>query len=151
MNASEQATSINIASKIATVVNLMRSEFSDLSVDLSPCLSPWLNSAETRRFDDPNSIDLGFHFPGCSFTGQSRSILMQIRLPDVGETQVEGTQTVAVELSGHCHSGQQWHYATSGAEEFWGIALPLPQAQIQFKQICRQVVRLFDPDAKQRL
>ncbi|MBF2075634.1 MAG: hypothetical protein IGS50_17985 [Synechococcales cyanobacterium C42_A2020_086] len=140
MNASEQATTIDLVSKIAAVVNLMRSEFPDLAVDFSP----WLNNSETRKFDDPNSIDFGFHFPGHSFSCQSRSILMQIRLPAAGED-----QSVAVELSGHCYTGQQWRYSTQGIEEFWGIAPPLSQTQLRFKQICQQVIGLFDP-ANQR-
>ncbi|QYO62298.1 hypothetical protein [Leptolyngbya sp. 7M] len=49
-----------------------------------------------------------------------------------------------LELSGHDCMGQQWRFATSQVEEFWGIAVPLPKAQMQFKQICRQAVRLFD-------
>ncbi|MBF2050446.1 MAG: hypothetical protein EDM05_004970 [Leptolyngbya sp. IPPAS B-1204] len=135
MNASEQATNVEIVSKIATVVNLVRFEFPDLAVDFSP----WLNNAETQKFDDPNSIDLGFHFPGRSFACQSSSILMQIRLPDAQRSRI-----AAVELSGHDHMGQQWRFATSQAEEFWGLAVPLPKAQTQLKQICRQVVRLFN-------
>lgn len=144
MNASEQAKSLEMVSKIAATVNLVRSEFPDLTVDFSP----WLDSSETRKFDDPHSIDLGFHFVGRSFTCQSRSILMQIRL-SVPDATLETAQTVRVELSGHDYTGQQWCFTTN-ASDFWGIVLPLPKAQMQFKQICQQVVCLFDPVAKHR-
>ena len=62
MNAAEQATSIEFASKIATVVHLFKSELPDLRVDLKP----WTNDSDTRSLVDPDSVDIGLHFPGLS-------------------------------------------------------------------------------------
>jgi len=38
MNATEQATNIEIASKIATIVNVFKNTFPEVSADLSPWL-----------------------------------------------------------------------------------------------------------------
>ncbi len=76
MNAAEQAISPETASKIAAIVNLFKQEFPDAKADLKP----WMNDPDTRELVDPDSIDIGFHFPGWSPRFQSRSILVQIRL-----------------------------------------------------------------------
>ena len=59
MNASEKATSLEAASKIATVVNLFKQEFPGVTANLHP----WANDLETLEQTDPDSIDLGFNFP----------------------------------------------------------------------------------------
>ena len=75
MNAAEQVKNFELASKIAAVVNLFKSEFPDVRSDLKP----WMNDPDTKELVDPDSIDIGFHFPGRSRSFQSRSILVQIR------------------------------------------------------------------------
>lgn len=141
MNAADQAQSIEAVSKIAAATNLVLSEFPDLAVDLSP----WLKNAETRRFDDPNSIDLGFHFPSHSLTCQSRSILMQIRLL----RSAAQSKPIGVELSGHDHTGQQWRFTMPGQAEFFGAALPLPKVQTKLRRVCEQVLHLYSSAAQQ--
>lgn len=138
MNAAEQANSIEIASKIAAVVNLFQSEFPDTSVDLSP----WLNDAETAKFDDPHSLDFAFHFQKWDFACQSSAILMQIRLPETKD--LDSQRLIGVELSGHDYMGQQWRFATIGNWEFWGITLPIPEAEKRLKHICVEILRLFN-------
>lgn len=59
MNAAEQARNIDVATKIATVVNLFKNIYPAASSDLKP----WLNNSATRRLLDPDSIDVSFHFP----------------------------------------------------------------------------------------
>ncbi|MEO0971325.1 MAG: hypothetical protein AAFX80_24175, partial [Cyanobacteria bacterium J06639_18] len=66
MNAALMATNLEIASKIATVVNLFKFEFPDAKSDLKP----WTNDPETMELVDPDSIDIGFHFPGVSKSWQ---------------------------------------------------------------------------------
>jgi hypothetical protein len=75
VNAAEQANNFSLASRIATTASLFRVAFPDAKIDLTP----WRNDAATREFVDPDSIDLGFHFPGWSPRLQGRSILVQIR------------------------------------------------------------------------
>jgi hypothetical protein len=62
VNAAEMGTNLEFASKIATVVNLFKFEFPDARSDLKP----WTNDPQTRELIDPDSIDIGFHFPGVS-------------------------------------------------------------------------------------
>jgi hypothetical protein len=138
VNAAEQANSVEKVSKIAAVVNVFRSEFSEASVDLSP----WVKSAETEKFDDPDSIDLSFHFPRRSFTCQSQIILMQIRLPSAVEANPQ--RVLGIELSGHDGTGQQWRFATTGHWEFWGLTPPLPDAKRKLRQVCLQILQLFN-------
>ena len=75
MNASERAKSLEFATKIASVVTLFKAQFPDAKADLKP----WKNDPDTRELVDPDSIDIGFHFPGWSRRYQSNSILVQIR------------------------------------------------------------------------
>jgi hypothetical protein len=138
MNAAEQARSVERISKIATVVNLFRSEFPEVSADLSP----WIKNAETAKFDDPDSIDLAFHFPRRSFACQGQTILMQIRLPETVE--VDPQRVIGIELSGHDYRGQQWRFATTGRWEFWGLTLPPPDTERKLRQVCLQILQLFN-------
>lgn len=137
MNAADKANSVEIVSKIAAVVNLFQSQFPEAAADLSP----WVQNAETEKFDDPDSIDLAFHFPRYGWMSPSPTILMQIRLPRGGE--VDPHRAIGVEISGHNYVGQQWRFATSG-RKFWGISLPFPDAEAKLKQICQQILQLFD-------
>jgi hypothetical protein len=75
MNASERAEGLDITTKIASVVTLFKAQFPDAKADLKP----WKNDPDTRELVDPDSIDIGFHFPGWSRRYQSNSILVQIR------------------------------------------------------------------------
>ena len=70
MNASEQAKGLEITTKIAAIVNLFKQQFPDAKADLNP----WRNDPDTVDLVDPDSIDIGFHFPGWSPKIQSRSI-----------------------------------------------------------------------------
>ncbi|MEL7038323.1 MAG: hypothetical protein AAFO04_22305 [Cyanobacteria bacterium J06592_8] len=137
MNASEQANSIEVLSKIATIVNLFTSEFPDASVEFSP----WVKNAETAKFEDPNSIDLAFYFQRRNFSCQSCCILMQIRLPEATEA---NSRPVGIELSGHDYMGQRWRFDTNRKWEFWGTILPLPNAEQKLKQVCMIILQLFD-------
>ncbi|MGB3532446.1 MAG: hypothetical protein WBA13_02905 [Microcoleaceae cyanobacterium] len=142
MNASEQAKSIEFLSKIATVMNLFTSEFPDTSVDLSP----WLKNTETAKFDDPDSIDLAFHFQQRSFACQSQCILMQIRLPPASKA--NSYRKMSIELSGHDYTGQQWRFDTTRQHVFWGRVLPLPEAEEKLRPLCITILQLFEPAKK---
>ncbi|MEY3255447.1 MAG: hypothetical protein RLZZ29_578, partial [Cyanobacteriota bacterium] len=106
MNASEQATNFELASKIATVVNLFKLQFPDAKSDLKP----WQNDRETRQLVDPDSIDIGFHFPGISRSWRSRSVLIQIRFHQDSINQK--SKAIGVEASGFDHRGQVWRLST---------------------------------------
>ncbi|MGF1492770.1 MAG: hypothetical protein ACFBSC_10005 [Microcoleaceae cyanobacterium] len=142
MNAAEQANNVEIAGKIASVVNLFRYQFSDVRVDLKP----WRNDPDTQEWVDPDSIDIGFNFPGRNPALQSRCILAQIRFY---QDPVEGDRRViGVEAAGYDHKGQQWKVSTVDNWSFLGSCQPTPEAAEKLKTFCRQVFELFNPAAQ---
>ena len=138
MNAAEQVNNFEIASKVAAVVNLFKYEFPDVKVDLKP----WMNDPDTRKHVDPDSIDIGFHFPGRSRSFQSRSILIQIRFH---QDPLEGyRRAIGVEAGGYDHQGQQWRFSTVENWRFVGATSPVQDVADKLKQFCRQTFELFN-------
>lgn len=141
MNAAEQANNLEIASKIATVVNLFKIQFPDVRVDLKP----WTNDPETRELVDPDSIDIGFHFPGRSRLLQSRCILIEIRFY---QDPIDKTRRViGVEAAGYDHQGQQWKVSTIENWNFVGKTEPEPESAEKLKLFCRQIFELFNQNS----
>ncbi|MBE7380043.1 MAG: hypothetical protein F6J95_001360 [Leptolyngbya sp. SIO1E4] len=137
MNAAEQATSIEFANKIATVVRLFKTEFPDLRVDLKP----WTNDQDTRSLVDPDSVDLGFHFPGISRLFRCRSLLVQIRFHDDPESRIK--RVIGIEVGGFDHRGKQWTFSTIHQWTFAGDIVPEKVAGDRLKGCCRQVFDVF--------
>ena len=138
MNAAEQATNIQVASKIAAVVNLFKSEFPDARGDLKP----WANDPDTRELVDPDSIDIGFHFPGRSRLFQSRSILVQIRLYE--DPLYGSRRAIGVEAVGFDYRGKAWRLSTVENWQFVGECQPAPEVGEKLKHFCRQIFELFN-------
>lgn len=138
MNAAEQATSIEFASKIATVVGLFKVEFPDLRADLKP----WANDHDTRSLVDPDSVDLGFHFPGVSRLFQCRSLLVQIRFCEDPETAIR--RVIGLDIAGFSHRGKQWTLSTVDTWSFTGNGVPEATAGERLKHCCRQVFDIFN-------
>ncbi|MCC5639541.1 hypothetical protein LC593_27695 [Nostoc sp. CHAB 5844] len=138
MNAAEQATNLELASKIATVVNLFKFQFPDAKSDLKP----WKNDPETRELVDPDSIDIGFHFPGISKSWRSRSVLIQIRFHQDPIT--NSRRAIGLEVAGFDHRGEAWRLSTVENWNFVGESEPSPQVGDKLKQFCRQILELFN-------
>ncbi|OUC11555.1 MAG: hypothetical protein B0A82_27125 [Alkalinema sp. CACIAM 70d] len=141
MNAAELATNLETASKIATVVNCFKRSFPDAKSDLKP----WANDPDTREQMDPESIDIGFHFPGWSRRFQCRSVLVQIRFykdPDSGVK-----RSIGVELAGFSHAGKQWWMSTIESWTFEGNAHPAEDAQENLKTFCRELLQVFNGES----
>ena len=138
MNASEQATNLELASKIATVVNLFKFEFPDAKSDLKP----WKNDPETRELIDPDSIYIGFHFPGISKSWRSRSVLIQIRFYQDPINQ--SRRAIGLEVAGFDHRGEAWRLSTVENWSFVGMAEPSPQVGDKLKEICRHILDVFN-------
>ncbi len=138
MNAAEQATNLELASKIATVVNLFKLQFPDAKSDLKP----WQNDPETRELVDPDSIDIGFHFPGISKSWRSRSVLIQIRFHQDPITNLR--RAIGIEVAGFDHRGEAWRLSTVENWNFVGESLPSAKIGEQLKQFCRQILELFN-------
>lgn len=138
MNAAEQAIGLEVTTKIAAVVTLFKAQFPDTKADLKP----WVNDPDIRELVDPDSIDIGFHFPGWSRLAQSRSILVQIRLHDDPLT---GTRrTIGLEVAGFTNLGEQWRLSTIEQWQFIGAVEPADEVQEKLKLFCRQVFELFN-------
>lgn len=138
MNAAEQATSIEFTSKIAAIVGLFKEAFPDLRVDLKP----WANDQETRNLVDPDSIDLGFHFPGVSRLFRCRSLLVQIRFFE--DTDTGQRRVIGLDVAGFDHQGKQWTLSTIDHWSFAGRTTPDPTCGERLKQCCRQVFAIFN-------
>lgn len=138
MNAALMATNLEIASKIATVVNLFKFEFPDAKSDLKP----WTNDPETMELVDPDSIDIGFHFPGVSKSWQSRSLLIQIRFYQDPINDVQ--RAIGVEIAGFSHNGEQWRLSTVDNWNCVGISQPSSEKSEKLKKFCRQILEVFN-------
>lgn len=138
MNASEQAKTLDITSKIAATVNLFKATFPDAKADLKP----WKNDYDTLSTVDPDSIDIGFHFPGWSRRLQSRSLLVQIRF--YHDTIEQQHKLIGIEVLGFNHQGQVWKLSTIADWELEGSYPPVPEIAAKLKSFCRQVFELFE-------
>lgn len=143
VNAAESATNLAVASKIAAVVNLLKSELQDIRVDLKP----WMNEPETLDLVDPDSIDIGLHFPGLSRRFQSRSILIQIRFYD--DPLLQSRRAIGVDASGFDHRGRCWRFSTVKNWGFDGETCPNCEAQDLFKRLCLSVFEVFNSTEEQ--
>ncbi|HHP7246268.1 MAG TPA: hypothetical protein ACFE0H_16440 [Elainellaceae cyanobacterium] len=140
MNAAEQAKSVEVASKIASIVNQFKADFPDARADLRP----WANDQDTRELVDPNSIDIGFHFPGLSRRFQCRSLLVQIRFH--GDPISQTYRAIGIEIAGFDHRGKQWQLSTIGRWQFEGESLPIAEVSDKLKDFCRHVFELFNSE-----
>ncbi|MEL6604617.1 MAG: hypothetical protein AAFP20_15485 [Cyanobacteria bacterium J06614_10] len=143
MNAAEQASTIEFASKIAATIGVFKTELPDLKADLKP----WSNDTETRNLIDPESVDIGFHFPGVSRLYQCRSLLIQIRLhQDIESGQ---RRAIGLEMAGFDHRGQQWRLSTINDWRFEGALTPESAAGEVLRTCCRQVFEVFNHEPRQ--
>lgn len=141
MNASEQAKGLELAAKIATIVNLFKEQFPDARADLKP----WRNDPDTRRFVDPDSIDIGFLFPGWSPKIQSRAILLQIRFHRDAEE--NRSRPIGLEMQALNFQGLAWRLSTIENWCFVGDYPPAPQVAEKLKIFSRRVFDIFHDDA----
>lgn len=137
MNAAEQAKSVQIASKIATAVNLFRGQFPDAKADLKP----WRNDPDTQEMVDPDSIDIGFHLPGWSPRYQGRSILVQIRFYQ--DPVDESYRLIGLEIAAFNHKGEAWRLSTVENWRIMGDSPPADDVIEKLKIFCRQVFEVF--------
>jgi hypothetical protein len=137
LNASERAKGLDITTKIASVVNLFKAQFPDVKADLKP----WKNDPNTRELVDPDSIDIGFHFPGWSPRIQCNSILVQIRFYKDPLEQTE--KFIGLETAGFSHVGQAWRFSTVENWQLLGQYQPTAQVEDKLKIFSRQVFELF--------
>ncbi len=138
MNAAEMGTSLEFASNIATIVNLFKREFPDAKSDLKP----WQNDPDTRELIDPDSIDIGFHFPGISRSWRVRSLLFQIRLYQDPIHNLR--RVIGVEVAGFDHRGEAWRLSTVENWSFVGRTHPSQEVGEKLKLFCQQILEVFN-------
>ena len=127
--------------------------------DLRADLKPWTNDPQTRGLLDPDSIDIGFHFPGVSRSFKCRSLLVQIRFCDLGGFEAgdlatittpdspsassQAYRVIGVEIAGFDHRGQRWQLSTIDDWHCEGDDIPKLEQASQLKQCCRQIFEVF--------
>ena len=138
VNAGESVYSIGRVGARGSAVPLGRRQVPAGEADLSP----GRGDPQTRRWDEPESLDLSFHFPGWSPRLECRSLLLQLRIAaDAGD---ESLQLLGVLMRGMTYDGERWRLATVGNWSPEGSHLPQPQQVDQLRQICRDLFELFD-------
>jgi hypothetical protein len=126
MNAAEQATNPEVASKIAAIIHLFKQQFPEVKANLKP----WNNDPDTKEWVDPSSIDIGFNLP-------AGNMLIQVRFY---EEQLIGIEAVCFGLFGN----QRWKFSTIGNWDFLGTTPPPPGFRQKFKQVCQEIFVLFN-------
>lgn len=146
MNAAEQARSLELAQAIASVVTLFRSRFPAARANLTP----WRDDPQTRAFQEAESLDLSFHFPGWSPRLQCRSLLVQLRLDRPTDGSDPRPRLLGVTIRGLTYESERWRLATVGDWMPSGSHLPQPEVSESLRQFCRDLFALFDGVAEQR-
>ena len=72
---------------------------------------------------------------------------MQVRIHQYSEE--ETYKAVGIELSGYEAYQEQWQFSTIECWEFSGASKPKSEAQERLKQVCYQILQLFNnPQSK---
>lgn len=145
LNAGEAVDSVALAQVLASAVTLVRQRFPAARVNLSP----WRDDPQTRRWQETESLDLAFYFPGWSPRLECRSLLMQLRLKPSSDADARNAPALlGVLMRGMTYDGERWRLATMGDWEPEGPHLPQPEQVQQLRGICRDLFDLFsDPAA----
>ena len=143
VNASESVRSVAQVRAVASILTLVREQFPAAQ----PNLRPWRDDAQTRQWDEPESLDLSFHFPGWSPRLQCRILLLQLRFQN--NESDEGVKLLGVLVRGMTYDGERWRLATVGDWSLEGSHLPQAEQAAQLRQMCRDLFLLFDPKVHQ--
>ena len=141
MNAADQARSPELAQVLAAVVGLFRRRFPAARAHLSP----WRDDPITRAFDEAETLDLAFHFPGWSPRTQCRSLLVQLRLiqPPHSQGCSPRPRLIGVVMRGLTTESERWRLATVGDWQPSGRHLPHPEVVASLQELCRELFTLL--------
>ncbi|MFZ0406549.1 MAG: hypothetical protein WAM11_00330 [Cyanobium sp.] len=142
MNAADQALSLELAQAIASAATLFRERFPDARANLNP----WRDDPLTRAFQESESLDLSFHFPGWSPRLQCRSLLVQLRLERSASLEDLRPRLLGVLIRGLTYESERWRLATVGDWRPSGSHLPQAEVSESLRQICRELFELFGGD-----
>lgn len=136
MNATSQAVTPELASKIAHLAVLFRAAFPDSQVDLSP----WLTDAKTQSQLDPHSIDLSFYPPRRDGGLTCQCVFIQVHFSD---NLLQSTcQLSMIKAHGYICTEQQWQFSTQDWA-FTGLSTPKFEHQERFNRLIGQIFELF--------
>ena len=128
---------------VASIVTLVREQFPAAK----PNLRPRRDDAQARRWDEPESLELSFHFPGWSPRLQCRSLLLQLRFQNNESDEV--LKLLGVLVRGMTYDSERWRLATVGDWSLEGSHPPQAEQAAQLRQMCRDLFLLFDPKVHQ--
>ena len=143
VNASESVRSVAQVRAVASIVTLVREQFPAVQLNLRP----WRDDAQTRQWDEPESLDFSFHFPGWSPRLQCRSLLLQLRFQNNESDEV--LKLLGVLVRGMTYDSERWRLATVGDWSLEGSHPPQAEQAAQLRQMCRDLFLLFDPKVHQ--
>ncbi|MEM8504364.1 MAG: hypothetical protein AAF716_14570 [Cyanobacteria bacterium P01_D01_bin.1] len=141
MNASAQALSISLVSKIANISAIFQAQFPSALVDFSP----WVLDENTQRQFDSNSVDIAFSFLGWQPCLSCGCILLQVYFS--GDIQASSRTLSRIKLTGHDSRGQHWRFSTRANWQFSGSCIPSQEGQQQLKSVISQLHTLFGQTA----
>ncbi|NEP72348.1 MAG: hypothetical protein F6K25_10045 [Okeania sp. SIO2G4] len=136
MNASSQAITLELASKIAHLGVLFRAEFPGSTIDLSP----WLTDEETQSQLDPHSIDLNIYCPKYVKMLACQCFLVQVYFSE--NLLLSTCQLRSVYACGYMFTDQQWEFSTEDWT-FIGLSTPQIEHQVKFKILINRIFELF--------
>ena len=141
VNAGEAVNSVQLAQALASAVTLVRNRFPAATVNLSP----WRDDPQTRRWQEDQSLDLAFHFPGWSPRLECRSLLLQLRLQQKSDASGSpvAPDLLGVLIRGMTYDGERWRLVMMGNWQPEGSHLPQPEQIKQLRGICRDLFDLF--------
>ena len=140
MNAGESVHSVARMRAVASTITLVRRQFPAAQASLSP----WRDDPQTRHWQEAESLDLAFHFPGWSPRLECRSLLLQLRLkPQAAADVAAAPELLGVLMRGMTFDGERWRLATMGDWQPEGTHLPQPAQAEQLRGICRDLFDLF--------
>ena len=141
MNASDHVQNLVSAHALASSATLVRRYFPAASVNLTP----WRDDPETRKWTEPETLDMSFHFPGWSPRLQCRSLLLQLRLSREESGSVR-PHLLGVVIRGMTYEGERWRLVTIGDWTPVGNYLPEASQMALLKEICKELFSLFPTD-----
>ncbi len=136
MNASSQAITPELASKIAHLALLFRAEFSGSTIDLSP----WLTDEETQSQLDPHSIDLNVYCPKYVGMLACQCVLVQVYFSE--NLLLPTCKLQSVYACGYMFTEEQWQFSTQDWT-FVGLSTPQIEYQVKFKNLINRIFELF--------
>ncbi len=145
MNAADQARTLELAQAIASVVTLFRGHFPAARANLTP----WRDDPQTRAFQETESLDLSFHFPGWSPRLQCRSLLVQLRLDRPAAPGDRRPRLLGVLIRGLTYESERWRLATVGDWMPSGSHLPQSEVTESLRRFCRELFALFACEARE--